>query len=77
MAVQTKADLEQWEKWLEQREVKHSQVLKGFSGWVPVAEDCDGRKLRWYTLETHEWTMNIDHDQKWLGDAAVWPEQGQ
>ncbi|QIW98286.1 hypothetical protein AMS68_003804 [Peltaster fructicola] len=66
-AVQGKADLQQWEKWLDEQGVKHSPVLQGVVGWVLVFEDLDGRFLRLYTFDTHEKTDKPDQDAYWLG----------
>ncbi|KAF8172530.1 Glyoxalase/Bleomycin resistance protein/Dihydroxybiphenyl dioxygenase [Mycena galopus ATCC 62051] len=65
-SVETRADLETWHTWLVERGVECSRVLKGFKGWVLVAEDPDGAMVRWYCKETHEWDENVDVDEKWL-----------
>lgn len=59
-SVETRADLETWRTWLVSRGVDCSRVLKGFKGWVLVAEDPDGAMVRWYCKETHEWDENVD-----------------
>ncbi|KAJ7289735.1 Glyoxalase/Bleomycin resistance protein/Dihydroxybiphenyl dioxygenase [Mycena rebaudengoi] len=65
-SVETHADLETWRAWLVSKSVECSRVLKGFKGWVLVVEDPDGAMVRWYCKETHEWTENVDVDEKWL-----------
>ncbi|KAJ7629211.1 Glyoxalase/Bleomycin resistance protein/Dihydroxybiphenyl dioxygenase [Mycena polygramma] len=65
-SVETHADLESWRAWLVERGVECSRVLKGFKGWMLVAEDPDGAMVRWYCKETHEWDTNVDVDEKWL-----------
>jgi catechol 2,3-dioxygenase-like lactoylglutathione lyase family enzyme len=75
LAVATRADLDAWAAWLDAHGVRRSRVLEGFAGWVLVAADPDGRRLRWYTLETHAWTAAPDEDEEWLGVPAVWPGQ--
>lgn len=37
--------------------MKHSRVLKGLIGWVLCAEDPDGKRIRLYTKEEHEWSI--------------------
>jgi catechol 2,3-dioxygenase-like lactoylglutathione lyase family enzyme len=59
-SVESHADLETWRAFLGERGVECSRVLKGFKGWVLVAEDPDGAMVRWYCKETHEWDENID-----------------
>jgi catechol 2,3-dioxygenase-like lactoylglutathione lyase family enzyme len=75
LAVEVRADLDAWAAWLARHGVPHSRVLEGVVGWVLVAEDPDGRRLRWYTRETHAWTARPDVDAEWLGEPGVWPEQ--
>ncbi|KAJ6488871.1 Glyoxalase/Bleomycin resistance protein/Dihydroxybiphenyl dioxygenase [Mycena sanguinolenta] len=65
-SVETRADLETWRARLVANGVECSRVLKGFQGWVLVAEDPDGAMVRWYCKETHEWDENIDVDERWL-----------
>lgn len=67
-AVQGRDDLEQWGEYFEGVNVKHSRVFTGVKGWVLCAEDPDGRVLRFYTLEEHEMTTDVDHDEQWLGN---------
>lgn len=59
-SVEMRADLETWRTWLVSRGVECSRVLKGFKGWVLVAEDSDGAFVRWYCKETHDWDVNVD-----------------
>ncbi|KAJ7458504.1 Glyoxalase/Bleomycin resistance protein/Dihydroxybiphenyl dioxygenase [Mycena latifolia] len=65
-SVETRTELETWREWLASKGVECSRVLKGFKGWVLVAEDPDGAFVRWYCKETHEWDENADTDEKWL-----------
>ncbi|KAK6984802.1 40S ribosomal protein S30 [Favolaschia claudopus] len=67
-SVQTRADLERWREKLVEEGVECSRVLRGYKGWVLVTEDPDGAFVRWYCLETHEWDVNIDKDEKWLSN---------
>lgn len=36
-------------------------------GWVMAAEDPDGKIVRLYTTEEHEWTTDVNRDTYWLG----------
>ncbi|KAJ7441933.1 Glyoxalase/Bleomycin resistance protein/Dihydroxybiphenyl dioxygenase [Mycena galericulata] len=65
-SVETRKDLETWREWLVSKGVECSRVLKGFKGWVLVAEDPDSARVRWYCKETHEWDENVDKDEKWI-----------
>ncbi|KAK8109862.1 hypothetical protein PG999_007999 [Apiospora kogelbergensis] len=55
--VSTRADLDDWSRWLDQKGVEHSRVLKGVKGWVLCARDPDGKIVRLYTEEEHEWGL--------------------
>jgi len=59
-SVASRADLDNWAKWFDQHGVAHSRVFLGMKGWVLVAEDPDGKFLRLYTDEDHEWTEHPD-----------------
>lgn len=67
-AVQGREDLQQWRGYFESVGVACSRVLIGAKGWVLCAEDPDGRRVRFYTLEEHEMTSDVDHDAYWLGN---------
>lgn len=58
--MQTVKDLEGWEKWLDGKGVRRSKVLKGVKGWVLCCEDPDGKIVKFYTEESHEWTSQPD-----------------
>lgn len=47
--------------------VPHSDVLVGTIGWLVVAEDPDGRRLRFYTAEAHGPELPVSWDSPWLG----------
>jgi catechol 2,3-dioxygenase-like lactoylglutathione lyase family enzyme len=65
-SVETRADLETWRAWLVAHDVECSRVLKGFKGWVLVAEDPDRAMVRWYCKETHEWDSNVDSGELYV-----------
>lgn len=66
--VRTRADLEAWKGWFESNGVKCSRVFRGLKGWVSCALDPDGKIVRLYCDEEHEWdTENFDEDSFWLG----------
>jgi catechol 2,3-dioxygenase-like lactoylglutathione lyase family enzyme len=59
-SVQRVADLEAWGAFFDARDIKHSRVLRGVKGWVMGVEDPDGKIIRLYTEEEHEWTNSPD-----------------
>ncbi|KAI9737567.1 MAG: hypothetical protein M1834_009722 [Cirrosporium novae-zelandiae] len=65
--VDTRADLEEWGTWFDANGVRRSRVLRGIKGWVLCCEDPDGRVVRVYCEEEHEWTDFPDRDEFWLG----------
>ena len=65
--VSTKKDLEDWAAWLDRCDVKRSKVLTASKGWVLACEDPDGKIVRFYCDEEHEWTDHPDQDGYWLG----------
>ncbi|KAK8877365.1 VOC family protein [Apiospora arundinis] len=64
--VGTRADLDDWARWLDLKGVEHSRVLRGVKGWVLCARDPDGKIVRLYTEEEHEWGLP-EEDEIWLG----------
>ncbi|KAK6856765.1 Glyoxalase/Bleomycin resistance protein/Dihydroxybiphenyl dioxygenase [Apiospora arundinis] len=66
MGVGTRADLDDWARWLDLKGVEHSRVLRGVKGWVLCARDPDGKIVRLYTEEEHEWGLP-EEDEIWLG----------
>jgi catechol 2,3-dioxygenase-like lactoylglutathione lyase family enzyme len=67
LAVGTHQDLLDWHDFLKARGIPHSPVFTGAVGWLLVVEDPDGRRIRFYTLETHPWTTDVSSDSYWLG----------
>jgi catechol 2,3-dioxygenase-like lactoylglutathione lyase family enzyme len=59
-SVNSRNDLEEWAAWFDENKVRHSKVLTGLKGWVLGAEDPDGKIIRLYTKEEHEWTTEVD-----------------
>lgn len=59
-SVKGVADLDDWGKYLDTLGVKHSKVLKGVKGWTMGVEDPDGKIVRLYTEDEHEWTNHPD-----------------
>lgn len=69
--VETRADLESWKAWFEMKGVKCSRVFRGLKGWVSCALDPDGKIVRLYCNEEHEWdSKNFDEDEFWLGSPS-------
>jgi catechol 2,3-dioxygenase-like lactoylglutathione lyase family enzyme len=69
LAVSTREELVSWHEHFERADVAHSPVLTGLLGWLVVLEDPDRRRIRFYTLETHEMGVGVSHDPYWLGGA--------
>ncbi|KIX95740.1 uncharacterized protein Z520_08448 [Fonsecaea multimorphosa CBS 102226] len=73
--VGTRADLEEWAKWLDANSVPRSKILTGIKGWLMACEDPDGRHVRLYVDdEEHEWTDHPDYDEKWLHGLVADPK---
>jgi catechol-2,3-dioxygenase len=60
--VRTRKDLDDWKEFLESKSVTCSRVFTGLQAWVLCALDPDGKIVRLYYDETHEWTTKFDHD---------------
>ena len=58
--VDKRADLEEWGRWLDSKGVAHSKILTGVKGWVMSVEDPDGKFVKLYTEEEHEWSSHPD-----------------
>lgn len=72
--VGSRADLEAWGLWFDEKKVRRSRVFTGVKGWVMGAEDPDGRIVRLYVEdEEHEWTDEPDVDLYWLGVVEADP----
>jgi catechol 2,3-dioxygenase-like lactoylglutathione lyase family enzyme len=69
--TETRQDLEDWGEWFEKCGIKHSKVFTGIKGWVIAAEDPDGKIVRLYCNEEHEWTDHPDKDEYWLGSVKA------
>lgn len=66
-SVETRDDLDRWISWFDQHNVKHSEIFVAMKSWLLVAEDPDGRFVKFMTKETHEWTTDFSKDDYWLG----------
>ena len=64
--VKTKKDLDEWKTCLESQGVTCSPVFTGLQAWVLCVLDPDGKIVRLYCDETHEWTTDVSHDNFWL-----------
>lgn len=67
-AVRDREAIKQWREYFAGAGVGHSRMFTGARGWVLCTEDPDGRVVRFYTLEEHEMTASVDHDEYWLGN---------
>lgn len=66
--VRTKNDVDEWKMFLDSKDVTCSRVFTALQAWVLCALDTDGKIVRLYTEETHEWNTDFDHDSFWLGN---------
>jgi catechol 2,3-dioxygenase-like lactoylglutathione lyase family enzyme len=65
------SDLDVWAAWLDGLGVRRSPVFMGVKGWVLACEDVDGKIVRIYCNEEHEWTDHPDVDEYWLGTGKT------
>lgn len=66
-AVDGRRDLEAWAAHLDGLMIAHSPILAGLVGWTLVLEDPDGRRIKYYTIETHGPEIPLTYDERWLG----------
>lgn len=66
ISVESRAVLEEWERQLTERGVRHSPVITAIYAWIIVLEDPDGNRLRLYTLESHGPELKPEEDNEWL-----------
>jgi len=66
LSVGGREDLEAWRAHFDALGLEHSPILTGFVGWLLVVEDPDGRRLRFYTNETHGPELPFSRDERWL-----------
>lgn len=66
-AVETRTNLEEWERFLLQNQVENSSVLRGLIGWFLILRDPDGLSIRLFSDEHHEIDPeNSVTDSPWL-----------
>ncbi len=66
ISVEDRSDLEQWERQLTERGVRHSPILTAIVAWLIVLEDPDGNRMRLYTQETHGPELKPDEENEWI-----------
>jgi catechol 2,3-dioxygenase-like lactoylglutathione lyase family enzyme len=66
LSVLNQAALRSWSEHFTKLGFEHSPVLVGFVGWLLVIEDPDGRRIRFYTLETHTKDIPYTKESPWL-----------
>jgi catechol 2,3-dioxygenase-like lactoylglutathione lyase family enzyme len=66
LAVEGRADLQEWIAHLDAADVVHSPILTAYVGWLLVFEDPDGRRIRLYTHEKHGPELTPSSDARWL-----------
>lgn len=64
-SVETKADLETAGDWFEVKGEGCSKVFTVLKGWVVGVLDPDGKVVKVYCEEQHEWTTEFDKDDFW------------
>jgi catechol 2,3-dioxygenase-like lactoylglutathione lyase family enzyme len=69
MTVDTRADLADWMRHFDVVGVPHSPLLVGGVGWLIVFEDPDGRRLRFYTRESHGPELAPDYSSSWVREG--------
>jgi catechol 2,3-dioxygenase-like lactoylglutathione lyase family enzyme len=69
MTVDSRADLVAWIHYFDSVKVPHSPVLAGGVGWLIVFEDPDGRRLRFYTRESHGPELSPDFASPWVRES--------
>jgi len=65
-SVESRADLDEWKAKFEKEGINHSKVFTGLKGWVLCANDPDGKLVRLYTKEEHEWSTNFDKGKTFI-----------
>ncbi|MCJ2135585.1 VOC family protein [Methylobacterium sp. J-026] len=66
LAVRDRAALDGWIAHLDTAGIAHSPVLIAIQAWLIVFADPDGRRLRFYTQETHGLELPPDDGSPWL-----------
>lgn len=66
LAVQDRAALNSWSKYLDGLGIEHSDILTAIDSWLLVFEDPDGHRMRLYSLEGHPITKDVSTDKRWL-----------
>ncbi len=66
LLVDKHADLESWVAHFERQGVHHSPILTGMIGWLIAIQDPDGRRIRFYTRETHGPELPVSWDSPWI-----------
>jgi catechol 2,3-dioxygenase-like lactoylglutathione lyase family enzyme len=69
LTVDSRTDLADWIRHLDETGVPHSPVLVGGLGWLVVIEDPDGRRLRLYTRERHGPEEQPDYSSLWIRES--------
>jgi catechol 2,3-dioxygenase-like lactoylglutathione lyase family enzyme len=64
--VADRAALAAWIAHFETCGVPHSPILTAMVGWLVACEDPDGRRIRFYTRETHGPELAPSRDPLWL-----------
>ena len=70
LLVDSREDLERWDRHLTSVGVEHSAILAGLQAWMLVVPDPDGTRLRLYTAERHGPEVTADVGNHWLDESV-------
>jgi quinol monooxygenase YgiN/catechol 2,3-dioxygenase-like lactoylglutathione lyase family enzyme len=72
LAVAGRSSLDDWAARLDALGVDHSPPIVALVGWLLVAADPDGLRLRFYTTEPHRLSESaVEFDSPWLGTGPI------
>ena len=72
LAVADRSALDNWIARLDALGIHHSPPIVALLGWLLVAADPDGLRLRFYTTEPHRLDESaVEFDSPWLGTGPI------
>jgi quinol monooxygenase YgiN/catechol 2,3-dioxygenase-like lactoylglutathione lyase family enzyme len=72
LAVADRSSLDDWVARLDVLGVDHSPPIVALVGWLLVAADPDGLRLRFYTTEPHRLSESaVEFNSPWLGTGPI------
>jgi quinol monooxygenase YgiN/extradiol dioxygenase family protein len=76
MTIEDRPALDAWIARLDALGIPHSPAIVALKGWLLVAPDPDGQRLRFYTRQPHGLGESaVEFESPWLGAGTVSPEQ--